>query len=57
MSNADRVACQDLRNILEHSVFSGRSMEIDRVVSSVRVPLRDYYLQPFHQNLAAHSHV
>ena len=32
-------------------------MEIDRVVSSVRVPLRGYYLQPFRQNLAAYSYV
>ena len=57
MSNTDHVACQDLQNILEHSVFSGHSMEIDCVVSSIRVPLRGYYLQPFHQNLAAYSYV
>lgn len=38
-SNADRVARQDLQNILEHSVrvFSGRSIqvEIDRTVRSI----------------------
>jgi hypothetical protein len=53
-SNArDRVACQDLQNILEHSVFIDRSMEIDRAVRSIIVPLRDYYLPLFRQNIAA----
>ena len=32
------------RNILEYSVFSSRSMENDRAVSSIRVPLRQIFL-------------